>query len=75
MASIKDGRATSEYLLTKYGAAIAAAAPVVAVIASKYLGVQVTAESVVELANNALIAIAAMASAYSIGRSIVKSRK
>lgn len=72
MSEVKPGNQTSEYLLTKYGTAITVAAPIVAAVAAKAFNVEVTAEQVIELANNAIIAIAAIVSSYSIGRSIVK---
>ncbi len=74
MAGVKEGKLTSEWVLTKYGSAIAVAAPVAAAVLSRWLGVEVPTEQVVDLATNALLAVAAMVSAYSVGRSIVKSR-
>lgn len=76
MASRKSvpGVETSEYGLAKYGSAVAVAAPILAALAAKFLDVEITVEQVTELAKHSIVAIMGIASAYAVGRSVVKSR-
>ena len=71
---VKAGNTTSEFLVTKIGASVAIAAPLLVTFAASR-GYDISAQQIVDLANNALVAVAALGSAYAIGRSLVKARR